>query len=110
MNVKRMAAAVSAVIMAAGTVCYFSEVPETAFSASDDYYYHYDMESQTDSFAGRGSRNRNASASCKRICLQDAEALRFLLQRMVTGKAKLLNVPDVLRNGTVFSFRLMTRS
>ena len=62
MNVKRMAAAVSAVIMAAGTVCYFSEVPETAFSASDDYYFHYDMESETSSFAGRGSVTVSASA------------------------------------------------
>ena len=62
MNVKRMAAAVSAVIMAAGTVCYFSEVPETAVSAADDYYYHYDMESKTDSFAGRGSVTVSASA------------------------------------------------
>ena len=62
MNLKRLTAAVAAVLMAAGTICCFSEVPETKVSAADDYYFHYDMESDTASFEGRGSVTVSASS------------------------------------------------
>ncbi len=66
MNVKKFCAAVTAVMLTTGVEGIYPESIKTEtginfVSAADDYYYHYDMESDTDSFEGRGGVTVSAS-------------------------------------------------